>query len=77
MSTNAIVETIRESGICLNPTWAAAYEIARMAAALPASVQGRGLVPSTVAPALMAAYRRASEVLEFNRRRQERRNVSP
>lgn len=64
-----MIETILLSGICLNPVWAHAFTIAKAAEKLPASLRGRSVVPSTVAPALEAAYRRAMEVLASNARR--------
>ena len=68
-SPAVMIETIELSGICMNPTWAHAFTIAKAAEKLPASLRGRSVVPSTVAPALEAAYRRAMEVLAFNARR--------
>jgi len=61
-----MIQTILRSGICLNPRWGVAFEIARLAEKLPAWARNKSTVPSTVAPNLEAAYRRASEVLEFN-----------
>lgn len=66
---NPMVITIIRSSICLNPVWGAAVEIARLADKLPAWVPRRSVVPGTVDPAVLAAYRRASEVLAFNARR--------
>jgi hypothetical protein len=57
--------TITRSCICLNPIWAHAYEITRLADKLPARMRP-WTVPFTVHPHLEAAFRRATQVLAFN-----------
>jgi hypothetical protein len=65
-SRAVILDTIRQSQICLNPTWAAAVNIAQMAERLPKGFRTKSTIPSTVAPALYEAYARAQKVIAFN-----------
>lgn len=62
-----MLKLITRSGICLNPVWAHAFEIARLAGKLPARMRPH-TVPFTVQPQLEAACSRAAHVLSFNRK---------
>lgn len=65
-----MLTTITRSCICLNPVWAHAFEITRLAGKLPAHMRDHA-VPFTVQPQLEAACARATNVLAFNASRKE------
>jgi len=67
--TPEVLDTIRQSQICLNPTWAAAFNIAKMAEKLPKGFQTRSVIPQTATTALYEAYARAQKVIAFNHTR--------